>query len=87
MDKLFGHEAAELMRHRKLESEELSEREVRFHPELPEKEVGVFVWGEHICEGCFCRCDVFIIFPGGSDVDAGAGIQAVQDIDRRCGRR
>ena len=41
MDKLFGREAAELMRVRKLESEELAAREVRFHPELPHKEVGL----------------------------------------------
>ena len=37
---MFGKEAAELMRVRKLESEELSEKEVRFHPELPEEEAG-----------------------------------------------
>lgn len=40
MDDLFGKNAAELMRVRKLESEELREKEVRFHPELPEEEAG-----------------------------------------------
>lgn len=40
MDKLFGKNAAELMRIRKLESEELKETEVRYHPDLPEEEAG-----------------------------------------------
>ena len=45
---MFGKEAAELMRVRKLESEELSEKEVQFHPELPEEEAGFCFSGVQI---------------------------------------
>lgn len=42
MDAIFGHEAAELIRVRKLSSDELRAKEVRDHPELPGvKEPGV----------------------------------------------
>ena len=42
MDKMFGKDAAELMRIRKLDSEDLRETEVRYHPDLPEEEAGCF---------------------------------------------
>ena len=38
MNTMFGEEVAQLMRDRKLSDDKLMEKEVRNHPELPEKE-------------------------------------------------
>lgn len=51
MDNLFGPEVAAAMRERKLTEPALLETEVRFHPELPQKEAGNVVL--HIRSNCY----------------------------------
>ena len=71
MDDIYGSEAAELIRIRKLDSEELRGSEVRAHPELPEDKVGAEENSLATCHlGIFFHLTCTLPWPGfGSVLD------------------